>query len=82
MAKTNLKVRTKKCYEDSCVRYVIIYTNDKTVQGHCIYCFVSIVNILLQGKVQRVTPTGYLSYAGFNRCTLMMPFFNQNWAGA
>ena len=28
MAKTNIKVRTGKCLEDSCVRYVIIYTND------------------------------------------------------
>ena len=29
MAKANIKVRTEKCYEDSCVRYVIIYKNDR-----------------------------------------------------
>lgn len=29
----------------------------KTVQGHCVYCLVSGVNILLQGRVQRMTPT-------------------------
>ncbi|RVW26496.1 Retrovirus-related Pol polyprotein from transposon TNT 1-94 [Vitis vinifera] len=28
-----------------------------TVQGHRVYCLASIVNIFLQGKVQRVTPT-------------------------
>ena len=38
------------------MRYVIIYTNDKTVQGHRVYCLVSGVKVLLQGKVQRVTP--------------------------
>ena len=37
--------------------YVIIYTNKRTVQGHPVYCLVSKVNTLLQGKVQRVTPT-------------------------
>ena len=57
MAKTSKKVRTGRCYEDSCVRYVIIYTYDKTVQGHRVYCLVSGVNVLLQEKVQRVTPT-------------------------
>ena len=39
------------------MRYVIIYINDIMIQGHCIYCLVSIVNALLQWKVQRVTPT-------------------------
>ena len=39
------------------MRYVIIYTNEITIQGHPIYCLVSRVNILLQGKVQMVTPT-------------------------
>ena len=33
------------------MRYVIIYTNDRTVQGHRVYCLVTRVNILLQGKV-------------------------------
>ena len=37
--------------------YVIIYTNDIMVLGHRVYCLVSRVNILLQGKVQRVTPS-------------------------
>ena len=39
------------------MRYVIIYTNDRTVQGHRAYYLVSGVNILLQGNVQRITPT-------------------------
>ena len=47
MAKTNIKVRIEKFYEDSCVMYVIIYTNDITVSGHCVYCLVSRINILL-----------------------------------
>ena len=53
----DIKVKTKMCYEDSCVRYVIIYTNSITVQGHHIYCLVSRINIFLQGNVQRVTPS-------------------------
>ena len=55
MAKRNIKVRTGKCYENSYVRYVIIYTNDRTVQGHLVFSLVNRVNILLQGKVQRAT---------------------------
>ena len=43
--------------EDSCASYVIVYTNDKTVQGHCVYCLVSKVNIVSQGRVQRVKLT-------------------------
>ena len=39
------------------MRYVTIYTNDKTVQGHHVYCLVNKLNALLQGKIQRVTPT-------------------------
>ena len=50
MAKMNIKVRTGKCLEDFYVRYVIIYTNDKRVQGHHVYYLVSRVYILLQGK--------------------------------
>ena len=57
MAKMNLKVRTRKCQENSCVRYVIIYTNDKMVQRHRVYCLVSRVNIFLQMNVQRITLT-------------------------
>ena len=57
IAKLDIKVRTKMCLEDSSVRYVIVYTNGIIVQGHCVYCLVSRVNIFSQGKVQRVTPT-------------------------
>ena len=39
------------------MRYVIIYKNDITVQGHRVYCLVSGVNVFLQGKVQRITLT-------------------------
>ena len=45
------------CLEDSCVEYVIVYTNRRTIQGRHVYCLVSKVNIFLQGKVQMVTPT-------------------------
>ena len=37
--------------------FVILYTNDRTVQEHRVYCLVSRVNIFLQEKVQRLTPT-------------------------
>ena len=57
MTKMITKVRTGKCLEDSYVTYVIIYTNGKIVQGHRVYCLVSRVNIFLQGKVKRLTPT-------------------------
>ena len=57
MAKMDIKVRTEMCLEDSCVRYVIVYTNGRIVQGHRVYCLASRVNIFSQGKVQRVTPT-------------------------
>ena len=50
-------MRTEMCYEDSCVEYVIVYTNDRIVQGHRVYCLVNRVNILLHGNVQRVAPT-------------------------
>ena len=57
MAKMNIKVRTELCLEDYCVRYIIVYTNGRIVQGHRVYCLASRVNIFSQGKVQRVTPT-------------------------
>ena len=57
MAKTNITVRTKKCQDDFYVRYVIVYTNGRTVQGHRIHYLVSKVNVFSQGKVQRVAPT-------------------------
>ena len=57
MAKMDIKVRTELCLEDSYVRYVIVYTNDRIVQGHRVYCLASGANIFSQGKVQRVTPT-------------------------
>ena len=37
------------------MRYVIIYTNVRMGQGYRVYYLVSRVNILLQGKVERVT---------------------------
>ena len=67
MAKLDIKVGTKMCLEDSCVRYVIIYTNGRIVQGHRVYCLASRVDRFSQGKVQRVTPTSPI-YASFNRC--------------
>ena len=42
------------------MRYVIIYTNDKIVQGHHVYYLVSGVNILLQERIQKVTFTSPL----------------------
>ena len=42
------------------MRYVIINTNDRAIQGHRVYCLGSRVNILLQGKVQRVIPTSHM----------------------
>ena len=43
-------MRTKLRQEDSCVRYIVVYTNDRTVQGHRVLA--SKVNIFSQGKVQ------------------------------
>ena len=60
MVRMDIKVKTKMCLEDSYVRYVIIYTNGKTVQGHHVHCLVSRVNIFLQGNVQRVTLTSHM----------------------
>ena len=57
MAKTGTIVRTGMYKEDSCVRFVISYTKRRIVQGHRVHYLVSIVNILSQGKVQRVKPT-------------------------
>ena len=42
------------------MRYVIIYTNDRTVQEHRVYYLGSRVNVLLQKKVQRVTSTYHM----------------------
>ena len=36
------------------MRYVIVYTNGKTIQGHHVCYLSSRVNIFLQGKVQMV----------------------------
>ena len=41
MAKMDIKVRIEMCLEDSCVEYVIIFTNGRTVQGHRVYYLVS-----------------------------------------
>ena len=37
MAKMDIIMRTKLYQEDVCVRYIIVYTNGKTVQGHRVY---------------------------------------------
>ena len=39
------------------MRYLIVYTNGRTVQGHHVYCLISKVNIFSQVNVQRVIPT-------------------------
>ncbi len=39
------------------MRYIIVYTNDKIVQGHRVYWSASKVNILSQWKVQGLMPT-------------------------
>ena len=57
MTIANRTVRTGMCQEDFFVRYIIIYTNDRTVQGHRVYCIVSKVNIFSQGNVQGEKPT-------------------------
>ena len=57
MAKLDIKVRIEMCLEGSCVRYVIVYTNGRIVQGHRVYCLASRVNIFSQRRVQRVAPT-------------------------
>ena len=49
---------------------VIIYKNDKTVQGHRVYCLFSRVNIYLQGKVQRVTRTSSMQVSTVVLCHL------------
>ena len=50
MAKMDIKVRTELCLEDSYVRYVIVYTNGRIVQGHRVYCLASRVNIFYKGR--------------------------------
>ena len=39
------------------MEYVIFYINARIVEGYRVYYLASRVNIFLQGKVQRVTPT-------------------------
>ena len=39
------------------MRYVIVYTNEITIQGNHVYYLASRVNIFLKWKVQRVAPT-------------------------
>ena len=75
MAKMDIKVRTELCLEDSCVRYVIVYTNGKIVQGHRVYCLASRVNIFLQGKVQRVTPTSPIQVSSIESITQSFRIF-------
>ena len=53
------------------MRYVIIYINSITVQGHHVYCLVSRVNIILQGKVQRVAPTSPIQVSTVESITFL-----------
>ena len=75
MAKMDIKVRTEQCLEDSYVRYVIVYTNGRIVQGHRVYCLASRVNIFLQGKVQRVTPTSPMQVSSIESITQFFRIF-------
>ena len=75
MAKMDIKVRTELCLEYSCVRYVIVYTNGRIVQGHRVYCLASRVNIFLQGKVQRVTPTSPMQVSSVESITQSFRIF-------
>ena len=77
MAKMDIKVRTEMCLEDSCVRYVIVYTNGRIVQGHRVYCLASRVNIFSQGKVQRVTPTSPMQVSTVASITKCLAFSHQ-----
>ena len=72
MAKMDIKVGIEMCYEDSCIRYVNVYTNGRTVQRHRVYCLVSRVNIFLQGNVQRVTPTSHMQILTVGSITMFM----------
>ena len=72
MAKMDIKVRTELCLEDSCVRYVIVYTNGRIVQGHRVYYLASRVNIFSQGKVQRVTPTSPMQVSTVASITMLV----------
>ena len=70
MAKMDIKVRTELCLEDSYVRYVIIYTNGRIVQGYRVYYLDSRVNIFSQGKGQRVTPTSPMQVSTVTSITM------------
>ena len=72
MAKLDIKVRTEMCLEDSFVRYVIVYTNGRIVQGHRVYCLASRVNIFSQGNVQRVTPTSPMQVSTVASITMLV----------
>ena len=56
------------------MRCVIVYTNYKTVEGHHVYCLVSRVNIFLQGKVQRITPTSFMYVSTIGSITKSIMF--------
>ena len=68
-------MRTELCLEDSCVRYVIVYTNGRIVQGHRVYYLASRVNIFLQVKVQRVTPTSPMQVSSVESITQSFRIF-------
>ena len=77
MTKFDIKARTKMCFEDSCVRYVIVYTNDKIVKGHRVYYLASKVNIFSQGNVQNVTPTSHMQVSTVASIKVCLAFSHQ-----
>ena len=55
------------------MEYVIVYTNDHMVQGHHVYCLVS--KHILQGKVQRITPTSLMQVSSDESITQSFRIF-------
>ena len=54
------------------MRYVIAYTNGRTVQGYRVDYLASRVNIFLQMKVQRVTPTSPMQVSTVGSITMLV----------
>ena len=57
------------------MEYVIVYTNDRMVQGHHVYYLVGRVNIFLQGNVQRITPTSHMQVSSDESITQYFRIF-------
>ena len=50
----------------------VVYTNNGTVQGHHVNCLVDRVNIFLQGKFQKVTPTSLMQVSTIASITMFV----------